>query len=102
MGPFFLNKLFIMQKNALICPTCSGQMMLTEVRPGDKIAKCGYCNTIVDLPETAEKENFNSNNFNNSNTGAANRKPIMIVILAVVVLVVLMGTIAIFMTVLQQ
>lgn len=91
-----------MQKNALICPTCSGQMMLTEVRPGDKIAKCGYCNTIVDLPETVAKQDFNMNNYNNSNTTTTNRKPIMIIILAVVVLIVLMGTVAVFMTLIKQ
>jgi hypothetical protein len=49
--------------NVLKCPSCSGQMTLTEAKPGDKIAKCEYCNTIVDLPDTAEKQGFDLNSF---------------------------------------
>lgn len=52
-----------MENKALICPTCSGQMKLAEAKPGDKIAKCEYCNTIVDLPDMAEKQGFDLNKF---------------------------------------
>ena len=37
--------------------------MLTEAKPGDKIAKCEYCNTIVDLPDAAENQGFDLNDF---------------------------------------
>jgi hypothetical protein len=52
-----------MEDKVLKCPSCSGQMMLTEAKPGDKIAKCKYCDTIVDLPDTAEKQGFDLNDF---------------------------------------
>lgn len=52
-----------MEKKALICPSCSGQMKLAEAKPGDKIAKCEYCYTIVDLPDTAEVQGFDLNKF---------------------------------------
>jgi hypothetical protein len=54
-----------MQNHTLICPSCSGAMKLAEAKPGDKIAKCEYCNTVVDLPDTAEKQGFNLNDFFN-------------------------------------
>ncbi len=52
-----------MQSTSLKCPSCSGQMKLAEVKPGDKIAICEYCNTTVDLPDTAEKQHFDLNGF---------------------------------------
>lgn len=52
-----------MEDKVLKCPSCSGQMILAEAKPGDKIAKCQYCNTIVDLPDQAEKQGFDLNDF---------------------------------------
>ena len=52
-----------MENNILKCPSCSGQMTLAEAKPGDKIAKCEYCHTIVDLPDTANKQGFDLNEF---------------------------------------
>ncbi len=37
----------------LKCPSCHAQMTLEFVAPGDKVAKCPYCGTIVDLSEGA-------------------------------------------------
>lgn len=61
MDPFFLN--IIMENTSLKCPSCSGQMKLAEAKPGDKIAKCEYCHTVVDLPDAAEKQQFDLNGF---------------------------------------
>ncbi len=36
---------------ALKCPSCSAQMELTFIAPGDKAARCPYCGTLVDLPD---------------------------------------------------
>lgn len=75
-----------MEEKALICPSCSGQMKLAEAKPGDKIAKCEYCNTIVDLPDAAEKQGFDLNsllngmdlsNFKNSSTTVTSTTVIM-------------------------
>lgn len=52
-----------MENLVLKCPSCSGQMILTEAKPGDKIAKCQYCDTIVDLPDAAEKQGFDLSSF---------------------------------------
>ena len=97
MSPFFCSKqLFNMKDKTLICPTCSGQMMLTEAKPGDKIAKCEYCNTIVDLPETIKNQSSDLSYLKNSNT-ATNpaSKSKMLILIAVVVVILMMGTVAI-------
>ena len=40
----------------LKCPSCGGQMQLSERTPGDKIATCPYCQAVVDLPDEQVKE----------------------------------------------
>jgi LSD1 subclass zinc finger protein len=35
----------------LKCPNCGGPMDLAMFAPGDKIARCAYCQTVVDLPD---------------------------------------------------
>ncbi len=35
----------------LKCPSCNAQMELSFLTPRDKIARCGYCGTVVDLPD---------------------------------------------------
>jgi hypothetical protein len=52
-----------MDSNNLKCPSCSGQMVIAEAKPGDKIAKCQYCDTVVDLPDDHENVGFDINNF---------------------------------------
>ena len=91
-----------MGNKALLCPTCSGQMMLTEVRPGDKIAKCEYCNTIVDLPDTAEKQGFDLNNLNTTTNTTTSGKSTKMIMLFAILGVVAMAVIAVVaMTILQ-
>ena len=55
-----------METTSLKCPSCNGQMKLAEAKPGDKIAKCEYCDTVVDLPDTADKQGFDLNSFFNN------------------------------------
>jgi|WetSurMetagenome_2_1015567.scaffolds.fasta_scaffold542601_1 hypothetical protein len=48
---------------ALLCPSCGGQIKLTDTLLKEKYSTCEYCGTLFDLHDTAEKQDFDISEF---------------------------------------
>ena len=58
----------------LRCPSCSGPMDIQYIKPNDKIARCPYCEKVVDLPDKALSGKKKITHIKQNETGKGFRK----------------------------